>query len=95
MTPEEACDYAKKYGPSKETRKAACEDPAYAFWYAKEHGPSKDTRNAACQNPHFAYWYAVNIEKGFHEVIWNSVKNTKYEEKYIEFLNSLMKEEII
>ena len=36
MTPEEAYNYALKYGPSDETRRIACEDPKYAYYYATE-----------------------------------------------------------
>ena len=36
MTPEEAYYYAKKYGPSDETREIACKDPRFAYNYALE-----------------------------------------------------------
>ena len=34
MSPKEAYEYAKKYGPSNETREIACEDPEFAYEYA-------------------------------------------------------------
>ena len=97
MNPEEAYQYVKKCGLSEEIRNAACQSAHFAYYYAKNVNkePKENTRNAACENPYYAYLYAKDVDKGFHEDTQKAVQNTEYEEKYKEFINSNMKEEII
>jgi hypothetical protein len=97
MTPEEAYYYALQYSPSEETRKIACKNSEYAYKYARDIGqcPRGDTRKAASVCLFWAYLYAKDIDIGFHENTWAAVKNTYYEKNYKEFINSIMKEEII
>ena len=65
MSPKEACEHAKKYGPSEKTRKIACESPPYAYEYAEEVDkcPREDTREAACQDSWSAVFYAQYVDK--------------------------------
>jgi hypothetical protein len=67
MTPEEAYEYAKKYGPSDETRGIVCKEPhaQYVFEYAFEVDkcPRDDTRKASYKCLLCLYLYAKNVDK--------------------------------
>lgn len=97
MDPREAYYYAEKYGPSKETREIVCKESQFAYWYAVivDKGPREDTREATYENSYYAYLYARFVDKCFHEDTWRVVENTMWGEYYKEFINSLMKEEVI
>ena len=97
MSPKEAYEYAKKYGPSNETREIACKHTEFAYLYALyiHKKPRNNTRKAACEDPEFAYFYTLNVDKSFHEDTWKAVKNTEFEEKYNKFLNQIEKSKII
>jgi hypothetical protein len=66
-----------------------------AYEYALKNGPSEETRKIVCEAPIYAYHYAINIDKGFHEDTWEAVENTMWGKYYKEFINSIMKEEIV
>ena len=91
MSPKEAYEYAKKYGPSNETREIACEDPEFAYEYAKnvDKCPKEDTRKAACVDPESAYFYARSIDKCFHQKTWNAIRKTEYAEEYRKIINNM------
>ena len=91
MTPEEAYEYAKKHGPSDETREIACKKPRYAFLYARDVDkcPREDTRNAACKESKWAYWYVKEVDGSFHEETWLVIYGTEYEEEYRRMFGGL------
>jgi hypothetical protein len=60
-----------------------------AIEYAKKHVPSKKTKRLAYCEAWNAYLYALEIDKEFHEDIWEATKNTEYEEKYKNFFNQI------
>ena len=66
-----------------------------AIEYAKKHVPSKKTKRLAYCEAWNAYLYALEIDKEFHEDIWEAVKGTKCEKEYNKFLNQIEKEKII
>jgi hypothetical protein len=74
-----------------------CKSSSFAYLYAKEidRCPREDTREAACKSSYCAYYYAKDVDKDVHKDTWEAVKNSEYEEKYKEFFNKEMKEEII
>ena len=104
--PYYAYEYATKIDnsrPTNETRSSVCAfnyssrglDNIYKYAKYIDKGPHEDTRKAACGDPEWAYRYAEDIDKEFRMDTWLAVKDSKYEEKYKEFFNNLMKEEII
>jgi len=63
--------------------------PKEAFEFAKKWGASNEIRKIVCQDSECAYLYALDIDKEFHEDIWEATKNTEYEEKYKNFFNQI------
>ncbi len=79
------------------TRVVACKNPHYAYYYARyiDKKSRNDTRIAACKNPESAYYYARDVDKSFYQDTYEATLNTYCEKYYKQFLNKLMKEEII
>lgn len=69
-TSDEAYFWAKKNGPSDESRKIASEDPASAYDYAIvfDKKPHDVTREGASKDFRLAYNYAANIDEEPHDV---------------------------
>jgi len=90
MTPQEACIYADKYGPSEETREIACKEPFSAYLYADtiDQKSRDDTRNAACEDPEWIYWYAVDVDKYPRDDTRNAAcKDPEYAYEYAKYVD--------
>ena len=71
LSPEDALQWARYYGTSKETRDVCLKFPHWAYMYAMyvDHKPSDDTRQAVLPDVTWSERYAKNVDKYPHPVI--------------------------
>lgn len=87
---EEAYIFARKNGPSDETRKISCESPEWAYLYAKyvDKCFRNDTRSVTLKNPKLSYLYALWVDESPREDTRKAVcQNSEIAYRYANYVD--------